>query len=80
MGKARPNIRALRARPTDRAQAPRTSGPAERARTEGVSELHVPRDLIATDAIPLLGAGKTDYAAARALVDKELDIAKASRR
>jgi hypothetical protein len=45
-----------------------------------VSELHVPRDLIATDAIPLLGAGKTDYAAARALVDKELDIAKASRR
>jgi acyl-[acyl-carrier-protein]-phospholipid O-acyltransferase/long-chain-fatty-acid--[acyl-carrier-protein] ligase len=52
----------------------------ERARTEGVSELHVPRDLIATDAIPLLGAGKTDYVAARALVDKELDIAKASRR
>jgi hypothetical protein len=49
-------------------------------RTEGVSELHVPRDLIATDAIPLLGAGKTDYVAARALVDKELDIAKASRR
>jgi acyl-[acyl-carrier-protein]-phospholipid O-acyltransferase/long-chain-fatty-acid--[acyl-carrier-protein] ligase len=52
----------------------------ERARTEGVSELHVPRDLIATDAIPLLGAGKTDYAATRVLVEKELDVAKTSSR
>jgi acyl-[acyl-carrier-protein]-phospholipid O-acyltransferase/long-chain-fatty-acid--[acyl-carrier-protein] ligase len=52
----------------------------ERARAEGVSELHVPRDLIATDAIPLLGAGKTDYAAARAFVEKELEVAKTSSR
>jgi acyl-[acyl-carrier-protein]-phospholipid O-acyltransferase / long-chain-fatty-acid--[acyl-carrier-protein] ligase len=52
----------------------------QRARTEGVSELHVPKQLIATDAIPLLGAGKTDYAAARKLVEKELDAAKTSSR
>jgi hypothetical protein len=30
--------------------------------------LHVPKHPVATDAIPLLGAGKTDNAAARALV------------
>jgi acyl-[acyl-carrier-protein]-phospholipid O-acyltransferase / long-chain-fatty-acid--[acyl-carrier-protein] ligase len=48
----------------------------EQAKTEGVSELHVPRHLVATDAIPLLGAGKTDYAAAQALVERELDVAK----
>lgn len=52
----------------------------DRARTEGVSELHVPKDLIATDAIPLLGAGKTDYTAARTLVERELDVAKTSPR
>jgi acyl-[acyl-carrier-protein]-phospholipid O-acyltransferase/long-chain-fatty-acid--[acyl-carrier-protein] ligase len=48
----------------------------EQAKTEGVSELHVPRQLVATDAIPLLGAGKTDYSAAQALVEKELGVTK----
>jgi acyl-[acyl-carrier-protein]-phospholipid O-acyltransferase/long-chain-fatty-acid--[acyl-carrier-protein] ligase len=48
----------------------------EQAKTEGVSELHVPRHLVTTDTIPLLGAGKTDYAAAQALVEKELNIPK----
>jgi hypothetical protein len=37
---------------------------------------HVPRHLVTTDTIPLLGAGKTDYAAAQALVEKELNIPK----
>jgi acyl-[acyl-carrier-protein]-phospholipid O-acyltransferase/long-chain-fatty-acid--[acyl-carrier-protein] ligase len=50
----------------------------ERAKAEGVSELHVPKHLVATDAIPLLGAGKIDYAAARALVEREVDAAKTS--
>jgi acyl-[acyl-carrier-protein]-phospholipid O-acyltransferase / long-chain-fatty-acid--[acyl-carrier-protein] ligase len=48
----------------------------EQAKTEGVSELHVPRQLVVTDAIPLLGAGKTDYSAAQALVEKELGVTK----
>jgi acyl-[acyl-carrier-protein]-phospholipid O-acyltransferase / long-chain-fatty-acid--[acyl-carrier-protein] ligase len=36
----------------------------------------VPRQLVATNAIPLLGAGKTDYSAAQALVEKELGVTK----
>jgi hypothetical protein len=39
-----------------------------------VSELHVPRHLVTTDTIPLLGAGKTDYSAAQALMEKELNV------
>ena len=48
----------------------------EQAKTEGVSELHVPGHLVGTATIPLLGAGKTDYAAAQALVEKELNVPK----
>jgi hypothetical protein len=45
------------------------------------SEVHVPKHRIATDAIPLLGVGKTDFAAARTLVGKGLgDKAKTSSR
>jgi hypothetical protein len=40
-------------------------------RTEGVSEVYVPKHLIATDAIPLLGSARTDFAPARTLVEKE---------
>ena len=50
---------------------PRRQDLLEQARKEGVSELHVPKDLVETDAIPLLGAGKVDYAAALRFVEKE---------
>src|SRR5262249_10685344 len=49
---------------------PRRQDLLEQARKEGVSELHVPKDLVETDAIPLLGAGKVDYAAALRFVAK----------
>jgi hypothetical protein len=35
-----------------------------------LSELHVPRRVVQTKAIPLLGTGKTDYRAVQALVDE----------
>jgi acyl-[acyl-carrier-protein]-phospholipid O-acyltransferase / long-chain-fatty-acid--[acyl-carrier-protein] ligase len=59
-------------------RSPERKDLVERAKAEGVSELHVPKHLVATDAIPLLGAGKTDYAAARALVEREVETAKTS--
>jgi acyl-[acyl-carrier-protein]-phospholipid O-acyltransferase/long-chain-fatty-acid--[acyl-carrier-protein] ligase len=43
-----------------------------RARTDGLGEGHVPRLIIATESMPLLGAGKTDYAAARARIEQAL--------
>jgi len=50
---------------------PRRQDLLEQARKEGISELHVPKDLVEIDAIPLLGAGKVDYAAALRFVEKE---------
>lgn len=43
------------------------------ARKEGISEISVPRRIIHTHKMPLLGSGKIDYNAAKALVEKELD-------
>jgi acyl-[acyl-carrier-protein]-phospholipid O-acyltransferase/long-chain-fatty-acid--[acyl-carrier-protein] ligase len=36
-----------------------------RAKADGLSELHVPRRILTLAKLPLLGSGKTDYAAAR---------------
>lgn len=44
----------------------------ERARAEGVSAISVPKRILVMRPIPLLGNGKTDYIAARALVEKQL--------
>ena len=38
------------------------------ARQDGIGEISVPRQIVITTAVPLLGTGKIDYAAARALV------------
>lgn len=40
------------------------------ARQEGVPELWVPRAILRIDAIPVLGSGKADYAAAQRLVEE----------
>jgi acyl-[acyl-carrier-protein]-phospholipid O-acyltransferase/long-chain-fatty-acid--[acyl-carrier-protein] ligase len=43
-----------------------------RAKADGMSELHVPKRIVAVAAIPLLGSGKTDYPAVHALVEATL--------
>jgi acyl-[acyl-carrier-protein]-phospholipid O-acyltransferase / long-chain-fatty-acid--[acyl-carrier-protein] ligase len=45
------------------------------AQAEGRSELYVPRKIVHVDALPLLGAGKTNYVAARELAEKSLATA-----
>jgi acyl-[acyl-carrier-protein]-phospholipid O-acyltransferase/long-chain-fatty-acid--[acyl-carrier-protein] ligase len=45
---------------------------AARARADGMSELNVPKRLIAVPTVPLLGSGKADYPAVLALVEAEL--------
>ncbi len=42
------------------------------AHNHGVSELSVPRKIIAVDAIPLLGTGKTDYTRVDTLAREQL--------
>jgi acyl-[acyl-carrier-protein]-phospholipid O-acyltransferase/long-chain-fatty-acid--[acyl-carrier-protein] ligase len=42
----------------------------EQARQEGISEINVPRRLFRVAKIPLLGSGKVDYAAARAMAER----------
>ncbi|MGH7415101.1 MAG: AMP-binding protein [Candidatus Rokuibacteriota bacterium] len=44
----------------------------QRARADGIAPLAVPRTIVAVDKMPLLGAGKIDYRAARALVEGRL--------
>jgi len=44
----------------------------ERARADGLSELSVPRRLLTVKELPVLGSGKTDYVAARALAGREV--------
>jgi acyl-[acyl-carrier-protein]-phospholipid O-acyltransferase/long-chain-fatty-acid--[acyl-carrier-protein] ligase len=56
---------------TEQADAQR-QGLLRQAQAEGRSELYVPRQIVHVDAIPLLGAGKTDYVAARELAEKSL--------
>jgi acyl-[acyl-carrier-protein]-phospholipid O-acyltransferase/long-chain-fatty-acid--[acyl-carrier-protein] ligase len=43
------------------------------ARARGMSELHVPRRIIHTKAIPLLGTGKVNYPQAQRLVQQMLE-------
>jgi acyl-[acyl-carrier-protein]-phospholipid O-acyltransferase/long-chain-fatty-acid--[acyl-carrier-protein] ligase len=43
-----------------------------RARADGMSELHVPKKILTVPKMPLLGSGKTDYPAVKALVDETL--------
>lgn len=43
-----------------------------RARTDGVGEINVPKRIVSVKALPLLGTGKIDYTAAKALVEKEV--------
>ncbi len=42
-----------------------------RARADGVGEIAVPRKIMVTKTLPLLGTGKIDYAAAARLVERE---------
>jgi acyl-[acyl-carrier-protein]-phospholipid O-acyltransferase/long-chain-fatty-acid--[acyl-carrier-protein] ligase len=42
------------------------------ARANGVGEIAVPKKIIVTKTIPLLGTGKMDYAAAKTLVEQEM--------
>ncbi len=42
------------------------------ARSEGAGELGIPKRLVITKALPVLGTGKTDYAAVRAAVEPEV--------
>jgi len=55
---------------TDRRDADRARL-LEVARTSGFAELAVPRQILAVDAVPLLGTGKTDYPAVQDLVRTE---------
>ncbi|HET8699103.1 MAG TPA: AMP-binding protein, partial [Gammaproteobacteria bacterium] len=43
-----------------------------RAREDGMSELNVPKKIVAVEKLPLLGTGKADYPAVTALVEKSL--------
>lgn len=43
-----------------------------RARADGLGEINVPKRILTTKTMPLLGTGKIDYAAVRTLVEKEL--------
>jgi acyl-[acyl-carrier-protein]-phospholipid O-acyltransferase/long-chain-fatty-acid--[acyl-carrier-protein] ligase len=45
----------------------------ESARENGLSELMVPRMIVVRDRIPLLGTGKTDYVAVRAIAEEVRD-------
>jgi acyl-[acyl-carrier-protein]-phospholipid O-acyltransferase/long-chain-fatty-acid--[acyl-carrier-protein] ligase len=54
------------------ATTPRREELLRRAHAEGVGEVHVPKKILAVDAIPLLGAGKIDYVAAGTLAEKEM--------
>ena len=56
---------------TTRANAQRQELSA-RAKEDGMSELHVPKRLVAVDKMPLLGSGKTDYPAVHVLVEAAL--------
>jgi acyl-[acyl-carrier-protein]-phospholipid O-acyltransferase/long-chain-fatty-acid--[acyl-carrier-protein] ligase len=42
------------------------------ARIKGVSELQVPAEIITVDKLPVLGSGKADYVAIRALMEERL--------
>lgn len=43
-----------------------------RARADGIGEISVPKRIVTAKSLPVLGTGKTDYAAAKAMVDKEV--------
>ena len=43
-----------------------------RARADGIGEINVPKRIVTAKSLPVLGTGKTDYAAAKALVEKEV--------
>jgi acyl-[acyl-carrier-protein]-phospholipid O-acyltransferase/long-chain-fatty-acid--[acyl-carrier-protein] ligase len=44
----------------------------ECALARGMSELCVPRQIMVTDSVPVLGSGKIDYRKARELLPKEV--------
>ncbi len=54
---------------TERAEAPRDAISVF-ARQQGASELMVPRQIFTVEKLPLLGSGKTDYPAAKALAEE----------
>ena len=43
-----------------------------RARADGLGEINVPKRIIVTKNLPVLGTGKTDYAGVHTLIEKEL--------
>lgn len=44
----------------------------DQARKEGVGEINVPKKILGVKAVPLLGTGKTDYAAVQVLATREM--------
>ena len=56
---------------TDLAEASRADLQAH-ARTEGATELMVPKTILSVERVPVLGTGKTDYVAAKALAEETL--------
>lgn len=46
---------------------------SDHARKEGISELMVPKDIRTIDRLPLLGTGKTDYAAVKEIAERSED-------
>ena len=62
---------------TDLAGAERAALQAH-ARAEGATELMVPKTILSVDKVPVLGTGKTDYVAAKALAEQALAPAASS--
>jgi acyl-[acyl-carrier-protein]-phospholipid O-acyltransferase/long-chain-fatty-acid--[acyl-carrier-protein] ligase len=51
---------------------------ARQAQSAGLTELWIPGDIFVVDAVPLLGTGKTDYVAARALAERLAGVTSAA--
>lgn len=46
----------------------------QQAKMDGVGEIYVPRQVVITDAVPLMGTGKTDYSEVQNLVKERLEL------
>lgn len=44
----------------------------DQARKDGMGEINVPKKIVGVKAVPLLGTGKTDYAAVQGLAAREI--------
>ena len=55
-------------------QNPQRSALSATAKGIGYSEINVPKTIMVTDKMPLLGTGKTDYNGVKAAIEKEISI------